>query len=1147
MSRNSNNWFVRLLEWFADFLLWVARQLADPAVRASVAADLGIKIPSAGDPPFPNMQQHFDSIDGYLGSSSVDAEVLQATVEEMRAVRQALRDFYHATQGNAGEDILDGILRLMAMNYLRLRVPLLYWLAQPLQLLDDTTSAGILPGVNSDDIDRGIKAIPGLIKGIPAGIEDAARAVASFFEHPVKHIESISVPLQTEADAQLLSDIVFPPVVLGIAELTKKFVSERRLKQSDFAVLYGWEPDAQSQTPIADAISGRTLSFSVGSAQPASNDPIQGSIEMTMAFVPAAHGGPGFYVSVGGSATVEGIGGEWKIKGAILTADAFSILFKSSTTGSGPADAGFEFSLEHIPNPSGLPQTLDIKTARIEFGDFKITTGFSENGFTFHALADKSAFVFDTQSDTVTQRASAGNTEALRAQIGIGIGYANGAFSFDGGSGLLITVPLAIKLGPFQLRAVTLGLQPGSQPDQPYLTMEGSLTLVVKICCVTLTVDRIGLGFTLDDKNGSDVGHQGPKGVGIAIDSDCFSGGGYLFYDHTASQYAGVFSVKIHHRITVTAVGLLTTKIGDKKAFSFLVIVSVSGLKIPLPLGFTLSGIGGLFGLDRTMDITTIEAGVKAHTLDYLMFPTDPVANAPAIVNAVAGAFPPLQSHYAVGLFLQVTWQSDRLVRLELGVVYQWPQAKLVIFGKARSFFPTEKNPISKLQLDLLGDFDFDQKRAFAYATLNDSKLASLSITGEAAMLCYWGDNGTFLFSIGGFNPRFQSQVPSEFPSLKRLDISFKKSDSLTIDIQFYLAITSHSFQFGGSVSFKAKESQFSIEGIISIDALFQHDEPTFAIDLKIKLELKAWDVSLFLVLVQGSFAGFHPKHVQAQCTFEIFIFSHTFSLDKCWGDTSQVQQPSTATDVNAAFIGALNDPNSWNTGLPPEIEHMVTLRPPGASLVLHPLGIVSVLQRVVPLGINIERYGNGPVQGATLFEIDAMSVGGVSVPFDKVQDQFARSQYLTLTDDQKLSTPSFERMDAGLQISQVPLSAGNATPANASCRTLIYNAATGEAEPDNPYTLTTGVLNILTLFSAAAKNAKQRGGSVRYKGPSNAVTVARLSYVLASTSDMTPAPVGGQTTAASSFSAASMTLRQHLEQNPGDRQRVQILPSVAG
>jgi hypothetical protein len=1111
-----HNWLVRILIHVTEALLWMTRQLADPAVRRSVYEDLGL-VPPADGVEFPDLSGKFDTIQGYIRTQDVSAEQMKATLEELRAIYQALRDFAQTSDSGTVAGF-DALVRLLSMNYFRLRAPLAYWLAQPFLLLDDTLSSGVLPS-----------EVTGAGKSV-------AHNIASFTEHPIDYVRSLSwPPLTTADDVKLLSDVVVPPVVITLGELATWLIKGNWFERSDIQILYGWEADPQTTTPIADRISERMFSFSFSSAKPDAPDEFPWTLGLSAALIAEDEGGPGLFLSINGSASVVKTFGKWKFKGTLSSASAFAInvLFKGDVSFQGPADAGIQLSMEHQPDPTALPQVIDAGAARIEFGDFKIVLGYSTSGLLLRAIAEKSALVVDTKSDAVVNRA-AGNSEALRIQISAGIAYANGKFSIDGGSAFLLTIPVAFMLGPLQVRGVTLGLTPSSDESQPPLTFEMSATVIVTLSCFVLTVDR--LGVTLDSSN-TDL-ELTSKGVGLAIHSDFANGGGFLFFDHTNSTYAGVFDITLKDVFTLKAVALLTTKLDGQKVFSLLVIISATGLHITLPLDFILTGIGLLIGLDREVNTAALEAGVRAHSLDNLMFPSDPIANAPAIVNSAAKVFPPSLGQTLFGGMVQISWGAGNFARAELAVIYQAGNTRWVVLGKGRAFAPTEKNPILKVIVDFVGDYDGGAKRAFAYLSLNGTKLADITISGDAALLTEWGSPSTFLLSIGGFNTRYQPLVPSEFPSLSRVKLSLKSSDVMKIEATFYFAYTSNSTQIGGSIAAVLKAGKFGVEGSFSVDALFQDIEPTFIFDLKGKLELKAWDVTLFMVSVEGSFAGWHPRHVQAKATFEIFIFSHTFSIDKCWGDSvfGEVEQ---AVDVSARFAEALADPNNWNPGLPAAAQSLVTLRA-DAGRVLHPLGTIRFLQRVVPLGLAIQRFGSAPVQGENLFQIDSVSIAGTPTTTDKVQDQFARSQFLNMTDDEKLSTPAFEQMDAGVAVPAPAFGAGAGVAATTQYKTFIYNATTQGAEADSIYTPTQAQVLVFATTGAAAKATTARSGSIRYKAPLNPVRVGQIKYVVASTQSAEPSTVSGTT---ATFSMAVQNLKAHLSQNPADRQALQILP----
>ena len=1136
---HDHNWFIDLLMKAIDFLVWAADALADSQVRASVYADLGLAPPPEGAPP-PATLPHSDAATGYLSGTSVGAEQMKAAIEEMRAIRQALVDIIHPEQGLTAEEIFDALLRLMSTNYIRLRFPFLYWLAQPLLLLDDASSTGLLPEPIAREIT--LQNLAGAGHGIQQLVGGFFINLGEFIEGPIDYLKSLPYPpLDTDDDAQLISDIGGGALAAAFGFVRKKLVEHNVLKPEQIQVLYGWEPDTDSKTPVADQISGRMLSFSFASAEPDSTDHIQGSISATLALVPRVHGGPGLMVSLGGSGAVATVVDQWKWKGTLSSASAFSIIFRDNASPSvnGPADAGFEFSLEHVPDPSGVPQTFDIGSVRLEFGDVVVAVGADAGGFKFRAVADKSAFVIDSGSDAVIQRGTGGSHEDLRVQVGVGFGYAAGRFYIDGGSGLTVTIPVTLGWKSLQFRSVTLAITPGGgQPDHPPLSLEASTTVNVTLGPVTVTLDRVGLTMSAGGKDGVDFGLTA-KGIGVVVKSDGCSGGGYLFFDHTTHTYAGVLDLTIMG-LNVKAVGLLVTEIDGQRVFSFMLIASATNIDVKLVGGFSLTGFGIFVGIDRVIDLTALEAGVKTHALDNLMFPANPIANAPALVSAAAAAFPPSTGNWVGGAMVQISWGLDKLVKFELAVVVQgsgFSIGKWVILGKARASLPSEKDKVIKVLADVILDHDRAAQRTFGYLTLNGTQILDAALSGEGAVL---SNPQTFIFSLGGFNPRFVEQLPSDFPTLARLKLSLKYSDDIRMEASLYVAHTPHSTQFGGSFAVALKDGKFGVEGSLSVDALLQDQEPRFIVDLDAKFELKAWDVTLFLVEVRGTYAGRQPYHLTAKATFDLFIFSHTFSLDRTWGDTTtEVEQ---AIDVNSRFAAALTDRSAWAASLPTAVQSLVTLRPAGGQPLLHPLGTISVSQRVVPLGVAIDRFGSAPVQGPNVFAIDTLTVAGATATISPVQEQFVRSQYFTMSDDEKLSTPAFEAMDAGVAVPAQPLSAGGAASTTTLYRTLTYNAATGQAEPDQPYTPSQGRLHMLADISAAALAAASRGGSARYGGPATPVRVMPLEFMIASTDTMQPAPLAGLSDGrAATYTMAAAALRS----DPHGREGLQILPAA--
>jgi hypothetical protein len=116
-------------------------------------------------------------------------------------------------------------------------------------------------------------------------------------------------------------------------------------------------------------------------------------------------------------------------------------------------------------------------------------------------------------------------------------------------------------------------------------------------------------------------------------------------------------------------------------------------------------------------------------------------------------------------------------------------------------------------------------------------------------------------------------------------------------------------------------------------------------------------------------------------------------------------------------LIEALRHPDNWTTQLPLGQRPLVTLTPRAevTDILLHPLGTLQVKQNVVPLNLDISRFGQVAPAGGRRFAITGVTVGDDREEGRVVRDFFAPAQFLELTDDEKLSRPSFEPMDAGV------------------------------------------------------------------------------------------------------------------------------------
>ena len=94
-----------------------------------------------------------------------------------------------------------------------------------------------------------------------------------------------------------------------------------------------------------------------------------------------------------------------------------------------------------------------------------------------------------------------------------------------------------------------------------------------------------------------------PTGLGLSIDGGGFKGGGFLAFEPEQARYSGMLELEFQDQFTVKAIGLLDTRLPNgQPGFSLLIVISAEFTPIQLGFGFTLNGVGGLLGLNRTVE-----------------------------------------------------------------------------------------------------------------------------------------------------------------------------------------------------------------------------------------------------------------------------------------------------------------------------------------------------------------------------------------------------------------------------------------------------------------------------------------------------------------------------------------------------------------
>ncbi|HEV3063179.1 MAG TPA: DUF6603 domain-containing protein [Vicinamibacterales bacterium] len=648
--------------------------------------------------------------------------------------------------------------------------------------------------------------------------------------------------------------------------------------------------------------------------------------------------------------------------------------------------------------------------------------------------------------DGFIQQILSGLNIQAEAQLGLGMSLLSG-FIITGGGKLTIELRVHIDLGPVAIQALQLTLQPAA--DKFHLG--AGVNLTAKLGPLAAAVEGIGLQAALQFKHGNlgpaqlDISFQPPKGVGLSVDAGVVQGGGYLYIDTDRGEYAGALQLEIADFLSVAAIGLISTKMPDgSSGFSLLIILSADfGPGIQLSFGFTLLAVGGLLGLNRTVLFQPLLDGIRTNAVQSIMFPQDIIANAPRIISDLRAIFPPQQGTFLIGPMAKIGWGEPTLISLSLGVIIEIPPGDAAILGILRAALPADDIAILVLQVNFAGVLEFDKKRFYFYASLFDSHILFITISGSMGVLFGYGADANFVLSVGGFHPQF-NPPPLPFPAPQRISIDLINESFARIHADGYFAVTTNTVQFGTHSDFFFGFSACSVSGSSGFDALIQFSPFHFIAEISTQFSVQVFGIGVYGVGIDVLLSGPGPWHVHGTASLSFFFFSIDIGIDFTWGDDPNTTLPP--VQVMPILAAEAQKASNWKTALPPNVKLLVVLRqldPTETALVLHPAGTLQVSQRAIPLDLKIDKVGSQAPSDANQF---AFSAGGTVLTKSRdLQEPFAPSQFRNFDDATKLSQPAFVPQDSGIEL------AGAATLATSTAitRPLRYDLTVVDKESE--------------------------------------------------------------------------------------------------
>jgi hypothetical protein len=743
------------------------------------------------------------------------------------------------------------------------------------------------------------------------------------------------------------------------------------------------------------------------------------------------------------------------------------------------------------------------------------------------------------------------------ATFDLGLRLGSSGFQFTGSGGLRLVLPLHLDLGVVTVDEVTVGVQ----LESGEVIVPVGARIRGAFGPVQAAVDGIGIeavfSFPPDSSRTPidvDIAFKSPTAVGILIEGGAVRGGGFLALEE--NRYFGAVELSVFS-VPVKAFGLIETRLPDGSAgFSFVIVISAEFTPVQLGFGFTLLGVGGLLGVNRTVDEQGLGDAVRTGSLEHLLFPRNPVQDAPAIVHDLATVFPAARGHFIFGPLGKFGWGTPTLISANIGIVLEFPGPRLALLGVARMQLPSPEFSLLRLQMAIAGLLDFPAKTMAVDASLFDSNVVGYPIAGDMAFRLGFGDNANFLLSVGGFNPSFDP--PPGVPELRRASVDLGVNGNPSLTASGYFALTSNTAQIGARIELRASGAGIRLNGHLGFDALFVFAPFSFTASFSAGMRVSFHGAGIGVTL-RGSLRGPTPWHINGKVCVSVLWWDACLSVDHKFGRGEPAALPQMDpwlgtpqdADPRVAVIGLANaiaDARNWSGSNPPAGFGVVSLAAAATATTtpIDPLGAATLRQKVVPLETEIQKFGEYRPTGHDRFFRSSVAVNGDVVPeaeISSVSDDFAPAKFLDFDDADKLSMDSYVEMDAGFSVN-----ADRVTIGSEGSQVLAYETdfitADGETFED-PITYIPTQAQLLGMLkrSAVALGGIRRAGPRKYIVPTKPKKVTlgpkRFLVVDSCTSVKNDTIVGTHVTQVQ----ALLALRNHVRANPADAGKFAIAP----
>jgi len=607
----------------------------------------------------------------------------------------------------------------------------------------------------------------------------------------------------------------------------------------------------------------------------------------------------------------------------------------------------------------------------------------------------------------------------------------------DGRGGFELDVPIGTVGAGLSVTSIHLAFHDAGAAYEFAIAFRGA---TLELGPVIGVVDGLGIGATIKPlAAGGNLGPLQvelhvipPTGIGLSLDAGAVKLAGFLGIQ--PDGYVGAAELTIQDAFGLSLVGVLTTRLPDgSQGLSLLAIVSVE-LPVPIPLGYNIyfAGAGGLLGLNRSVDVDRLGVGLRTGAADHILFPKDVLRNINAIITDVQEVFPPAMNQFVIGPMILLTWNTPPLITAKVGLIVSFPTpVSVVILGALRVALPTAAEAVLDLKVAFLGAIEFDKCLIRFDAAIYDSYIGrgdwKFRFEGDYALRISYGAKKDFVNSVGGFHPLYSPPAYLKLPTaMRRVRLTLLR-DNPRLSLATYFAITSNTVQFGAELDFRFDVSAFAIVGNFGFDVLFQFNPFHFIAHTWASLALKAGGADILVLKLDFELQGTTPWIATGSASFKVLFWDVHAEFALTFGEAGQLQAPKVA--LLPIVLKEFERAENWQGVLANGAEQPVTFREvtrKEGEVVVDGSGALRISQGVIPLNMDLQRYGPSEPADACRIEVGGLQVGGTSQSFDAATADFAPAMYRALSDREKLQAASFEPAGSGVSMHDaVPIDIG--------------------------------------------------------------------------------------------------------------------------